>query len=539
MKRNFSKCPRCGSATKPTRAFSGAASEFWLECTGCNTYINTYIPQEHQEAVHADPHRYKGNFGGYGTGKTTTSRQQAYKHWFITPNGNTLIGAMGTAQYEQTLKRDIENDLPNAFIKDYSAQKNYMTLVNGHRVMYRPYDDEGKLRSYNLSMWVIVEASEVQQVIFEQLKTRLRSTAATIPETDEEGNIIYEYTKRGVPIPKLKYDWREGIVESNPDPGWVRTELLEVSDKIYKFGDITDEYKLDTAKIDERVASFVASTDVNAFLPAGFVEEISKNKPLWWVLRYVKSSFSYAEGLVYPKAIDCIVPEAEIPKEYKRIIAFDYGLSDDAVFLFGAIDERAGKVIIYKEVVTKNNNIEELVKLYKNNITDIPDGGILNQLIDPKSGPKRDYNKRSLMDLMLDYGILFQAGHVNKDARIFRLNTYIESGKLAIMSNCTYLIGQLKGYKYPERILGKPYTDKPIDRDNHAIDPLEWIVMDLPADPKNLIHGVYNRLGQDISRNGYPPKVTYDPLSENFMQQENPGYVEAEGFYGINYADIF
>ena len=36
------------------------------DCTRCNTFINTYIPQAHQCAVHTDTHRFVGNFGAYG-----------------------------------------------------------------------------------------------------------------------------------------------------------------------------------------------------------------------------------------------------------------------------------------------------------------------------------------------------------------------------------------------------------------------------------------------------------------------------------------
>ena len=119
--RTFDKCPRCGCDLVRSKNIAGTDSEFWFECTSCNTYVNTYIPQEHQESYHSDAHKFKGNFGGFGTGKTTTSREQFYKHMFITPNGNSLIGANISAQYEQTIKRDIENDLPAAFVADMSV----------------------------------------------------------------------------------------------------------------------------------------------------------------------------------------------------------------------------------------------------------------------------------------------------------------------------------------------------------------------------------------------------------------------------------
>lgn len=498
--RDFTRCPRCGAMTRPAISIQGTPSEYWYECTLCNTYINTYIPQEHQAAVHEDAHTYIGNFGGYGTGKTTTSREEFYKHMFITPKGNTLIGANVSSQYEQTIKRDIEADFPINLVDSVSVQKSYIDFNNGHRLMFRPLDDEGKLRSYNLSMFIIVEASEVDAGIFAQLKTRLRNGAAT-KQLVIDGQPQFTTTKRGVQIPKIANSWLKGIIESNPDSGFIRTDVLLVSDNIVKHGRITDEYAVMEDQRDPATASHIAATEVNEFLPPNFIENISKNKPTWWVRRYVKGSFSYSEGLVYPRAMDTVVPAFEIPKDWKRIIAFDYGLSDPSRFLFGAIDERQGKLYIYKELSTDNQDVSKLAEMYIKGSADIPSGMLLGQpIIDPKSGPKRDYNKKSLGDHFLDYGIAFKPGFPNVDARIFRLNTYIESGYLKIFDSCVYLLKELRDYKYPNRKLGdfRPH-DKPVDKNNHSINCLEWIVMELPANPKNILYGVYNSYGEDVT----------------------------------------
>jgi phage terminase large subunit len=532
IRRDFSVCPRCGAPTVQSISISGAPSEFWRQCTKCPTYINTYIPQAHQLAVHKDSHRFIGNFGGYGTGKTTTSREEFYKHLFLTPNGNTLIGANVASQYEQTIKRDIEQDIPRDFVENVSVQKSYIDFINGHRLMFRPFDNADKMRSYNIDMFIVVEASEVSPDVYAQLKTRLRNMAATVPERDEKGHPVVEYTPEGVPIPKVKADWRVGIIESNPDSGWIKNDVLMVSSEIHKHGNIFDVYDVPENEKDKYTSSHVATTSVNRFLPKDFLEEITKNKPMWWVNRYINGSFSYAEGLVYPRASECIVPTFIVPKEWKRIIAFDYGLSDDAVFLFGALDEANGLLYIYKEVRVNNRNVEDLAKLYFKHTKDIPQGGLLTQpIIDPKSGPKRDYQKKSLADYFLDYGICFKPGYINVNARVYRLNTYIESGKLKIMDCCEGLIKELKNYKFPSKQIGKHTPDKPVDKDNHAINPLEWIVMDLPADPKRLMYGVYNRHGQDVSainRDEY--KYRYYALSD---ENEFNDYMDAESLYGI------
>ena len=497
------RCPRCGSPWKPTIAMNGGPSEFWKECSNpsCNSYLNTYVPQQHQYEFHKDAHTFVGNFGGYGSGKTLTSREEIYKHIFLTPHGTTLIGANVGSQYEQTIKREIEADIPKAFIKRVNTQKSYMDLINGHRVMYRPYDDPDKLRSYNLTSFLIVEASEVKQQSFTQLKTRLRNTAATVPVRDEEGNVVYKTLKNGTQVPVIDHIWTKGIIESNPSAGWIKNEVLTVSEEIHKHGEIVDEYEVDPEIADPAISTHVTSTSANEFLPDNFIAQNVKNKPMWWVNRYIYGSFLYAEGKVYPRSNACIVDEFPIPKHWRRIVAFDYGLADDAVFIAGAVDLEKGILYIYDEARSNDNNIETLASIFTEFTSDIPIGGwICPPIIDPKSGPKRDYDKKSLSDHFLDYGISFITGFVNLDARIFRLNTYFESGKLKIFRKCRGLITELDNYKFKaDESLNSGYTGKPVDKDNHGINALEWICMELPADPKNLLYGVYGKDGVNLT----------------------------------------
>lgn len=470
---NVVKCPTCDSPMLPANTISGSPSEFWLECTRCNSYINTYKPQPHQLAVHEDPTLYLMNAGAYGTGKTLTSRQEVYRHILTTPNANILIGAKVTSQYEQTIKRDIENDFPKSLTALVSVQKSYIDFINGARLMFRPFDDPDKLRSLNLSMFVIVEASEVSGDTFHQLKTRLRNQAA-------------------FSLDNPLHDWRRGIIETNPGAGWIRSDVLLNASSIHTYGSTVEQHP-DSLTPDPNISVHIASTDSNRYLPPDFISELSANKPQWWIQKYIYGSFMYAEGLVYPSATKNIIPAFPIPKHWKRLVACDYGLADKFAFVAAAIDPK-GVVHIYKNEATNNKNIEDLAKQYFEFVDDIPHGGMYTTpIMDPKSGAKRDYNKKTLYDHFLDYGIAFQPGHIQVDARLFRVNTYLESGRLKIHDTCHELVEEIQNYKFPERTLSsKFHSDKPEDKNNHSINPLEWICMALPSDPSKLVLGSYN-----------------------------------------------
>ena len=464
------KCPNCQSPTEPSPTISGTPSEFWRSCINCNALLNTYQPQTHQLETHQDATLYKMNAGGYGSGKTLTSRQEIYRHILVTPNANVLIGAKITAQYEQTIKRDIEQDLPLELVQHISVQQSYIDLINGARIMFRPFDDPDKLRSLNLSMWVIVESSEVDPDIYHQLKTRLRNHAAFTPT----------------------HDWRQGIIETNPGAGWIRSDVLLNSHKIYTHGSTLDQYPPSLTP-DLNISTHITSTDANRYLPPDFIKELTTNKPRWWVDKFIYGSFTYAEGLVYPTYNKTIIKSFPIPKHWKRILACDYGLADKFTFVLGAIDPQ-GVLHIYKNEATNNKSIDQLAQQYMDFTEHIPHGAFLTSpIMDPKSGAKRDYDKKTLYDHFLDHGIHFQPGHIQLDARIFRVNTYMESGRLKIHDDCKELIDELSDYKFPERSLtAKVHSDKPIDKNNHSINPLEWICMHLPADPSKLSFASYH-----------------------------------------------
>ena len=531
---DYSHCPRCGSPLIPTKSISGAPSTDWLECSNsvCNTFVDMYHPMKHQAAVHKDSHRILGNFGAYGTGKTKTSEKEIEKHIFLTPNANILLGANITSQYEQTLLRDFEKSFPEAFMESRSQQKGYIDFINGARLMLRPFDDPDKLRSNNYSLVVMLEASEINPDAFHQLKTRLRNTAATYIDPDTH----------------VTYDWRKLICESNPDSGWIRTDVLLASDKITQHGTFAKEdysKQMDTDHIDKNISTHVASTDVNTFLPDDYIEVNSKNKPDWWIRRYLFGSFLFAEGLVYPHAINCVVPTPRDPSgnpltprhfpKWKILVAHDYGLMDEATFVYAAVDVDRNKLVVYKVDHTNNAPLKDLAGLFREGTKDISFGQMYTTpIIDPKNN-KRDYNKKDLISHYQDYGITFKPGYINVDARVIRLNDYIESGHLEIWDCCDFLIKELKEYKFKPRTLDDNTRDnKPIDKNNHAINALEWIGMELPANPNRLTMTGYDEYGRPISEEEEKTKQKQN-IDWHFASNDDDyqTYYDAEPAFGI------
>ena len=521
-------CPTCGSAMKPCKSVSGADSTFWMECSSpiCSTYVDTYIPLPHQEKIHKDSHRYVGVFGGYGSGKTQCSLKDDTKHMLTTPNGTTVVGSAVLSQVEQTYEKDWSLDFPAEFIMSQNKTKKTYTLINGHTLLIKSFYEEGLLRSLNVTRAHIVEASEVDHSIFVQLQSRLRNTVATIPDVDEEGRPIYDPIKQAF---KLAVDWRKMIVESNPSAGWIRDNFLLVSDVLF-LNESGHTYIVDEKNVS--YSSHVIPTRKNTYLPANFYEENATGRPLWWIKRYLEGSFDYAEGMVYPNSLGSYCRNFEIPAHWKRLIGWDYGIRDATAIIFGAIDEENGVLYIFKEIYVNNMNYEEIGKKYKEVYNEcVPEGTLYRPAVmDGRSINKRnDFNLKTIGDMFLDIGIYLEPAQMSLEARMLKVNTMMENGSLKICEDCVNLRRELINYKFPERTADgktKPGGDKPTDKNNHAINAMEFLVMEAPDNLRELENKAYDEYGHEYSKsamNYFKTQVNknpYNPFSEAPKKKE-------------------
>ena len=76
-----------------------------------------------------------------------------------------------------------------------------------------------------------------------------------------------------------------GLVESNPEEGWIRDEFLLRSSKIMasKSVDTSTYDKIKTKKLERAYHSFLSATVDNTYLPKTFVSDVCAGKSDKWV----------------------------------------------------------------------------------------------------------------------------------------------------------------------------------------------------------------------------------------------------------------
>jgi hypothetical protein len=431
-------------------------------------------------------------------------------HILSVPNGITLITAPTMRQLEQTAMKEFLIQMPEDLITDYNKAKYTMTIYNNHTVLFFPSDDEVKIRSLNLSCFYVEEASGIKYSIFTQLQNRLRNQSAITYAKDEQGRPLLD--DNGTPI--ILESKLMGIVCSNPDVNWIRSKFVLESELIV--GHNSDMYYVENPN--KYFSSYIIASHENKYLPSDFIEQNSINKPEWWVQRYLFGSFDYSDGMVYPSFIKSVVDPFEIPRDWKRLASADFGIRDPTVMLMGAIDPYTGIVYIYDEHYETGQPVNHHAKKMNEMLDKVPQGLMMYQPVgDPSGNARSKSDLKSLFDHYREYGIYFQGGNNKIDSGIAKVFTYFNLSKLKIFSSCTNTVREGVAYSYtvPELANDKNLGEKPIDKDNHAMDCLRYMIQLLPDDPDKLTLMAYGSWNTYKKKNDFKfPEALQDDRDE-------------------------
>lgn len=510
-------CPYCQfSELEDDMSFSGKTCEFFVYCPNCNAHVCTYKPMPHQAAFHQDEHQNKLYAGGFGSAKTYTCGMEFLAYALQIPNGAGLVGAATWGQASDTCLKFLVDNIPVALVAKSNQDKVnwYIDLINGFRISAKAFDKEGKIRSANLNIIWVEEASEVSYNIITYIQARLRNKTAFFKGKN-----------------RLKM-----LLSSNPDVGWLAQDWLMISDVIYYHGDVKDRYTVDPKRRDPATVTHISATSANVYLPPNYEANLAKNKPKWWVDRYLHGSFKYAEGLVYPNFMEWFVEPFLIPAHWKRITGTDFGRRDPTAHVVGALDPINKVVYIYHEVEETLDDIslnDLIVKIKQ--ADDFPSTALAfpNQC-DPRGRNREQISGNSWIDTYAAYGILLtpaQDCEANSIApTIQKVADYATYGRLKIFNTCTKTKDALSKYKYPPRDLAdgdKNQGELPMDKNNHIPDAIRYMLAPFPQFPEDpadfdeiwremLMHTTQQKRAESFWDYGYSEQSYNTDFMDNF-----------------------
>jgi len=205
-----------------------------------------------------------------------------------------------------------------------------------------------------------------------------------------------------------------------------------------------------------------------------YIDEVSSTYTGVFYDRYILGKWVLAEGIVYPgfNYSVHIYKDRPIPSAWSRYRSIDFGYTNPFVCLFGAVDHD-GRLYIYDEHYEAKRLIgyhQEHVKRYGN-----------------ESLAVADHDAQERAELR-EHGINTKAAKKDVTLGIQRVSERLvvqPDGypRLFISSRCKNLIREFGLYRWAEVKEGVNEKEEPIKDNDHAMDALRYLVMELDHNP--------------------------------------------------------
>jgi terminase large subunit-like protein len=434
-----------------------------------------YKPNPKQGAFHGMKAKYRGFCGGWGNGKTTAGCVETFLRLMEYPQTECIIARKTRPELRATTwKMFMHGDtspngwhgIPKETIKVYNRSDLYLELVNGSVVHGVPLDDPAKLENYNLGLFWVDQAEEIEEDIFLKFHGRLR--------------------QQGAP--------REGLLTFNPNGhNWLWRKFI-------------DQDRLKVAK--KTYACVEATPFDNPNLPEDYLEQF-ENLPKHWYERFVLGSHEVFVGQIftdYNPDVHVISP-FRLPSSWERWSCYDPGIRHEGALVWVARDPD-GNCYYYREVLQSGKDVAWWASTWLEKEAEYDWGGadeeIFRRFVGPEARIRSQTDGRSVYDLLTDSGVYPELSDRDPTARISRISEYLRplSGhlhpfrdvepttvgapRLYIFADCEKIQEYLPQYRWkPQRtnFTEEDSAERPRKKDDHNIDCLGHILValdDLP-----------------------------------------------------------
>jgi len=296
------------------------------------------------------------------------------------------------------------------------------TFFNDAEVIFRSCDDPTKFKSLNLDGAALDEPVDIDEEVFLMLQGRLRA----------------RHTKH-----------RFIVMAGNPSgkTNWVYQKFFESGDKDYKV--------IHTTTYD------------NTFLPDGYISNMENSYDSDYARRYLQGEWGSFEGQVYKDfSYDKHVGNYRNAGVKYHIAGFDDGYRNPACLLAVGVGPD-NEIYVKKEFYATGLTSRELANeaLITNNKFKF------NKIYCDPSGQNAIAEMRNVKIRAVD-------ADNDIDNGVAKLKSMFRNDLIFIDESCKNLIKELESYRYEKDRFTKNLTEKPIAKDNHAVDALRYAVSD-------------------------------------------------------------
>jgi phage terminase large subunit len=456
--------------------------------------------------------------GGYANGKTSVACIKALRLAKDYPGSNGLIARSTYPKLNDTIRKEFLKWTPDHWIKNFPRSKNSdntCILTNGTTINFRYISQQGKssgeaTTSNLLSAtydWIIVDQMEDPEIVhkdFLDLLGRLRGMTPYIgdnPNMPDTGPRIL-------------------IMTTNPTRNWLYKRLAKpVFDfNENKFNEFllcdSDEYGKPILDENNRptpiIEIFEGSTYENKDnLEPDFIKTLEASYQGQMRERFLLGRWAAYEGLVYPAfdesthtvsntdALSYLEEIKMTTSEMKWLEGYDYGLAVPACYLLGFVDPHGNVILIDGWHEKEIADISEQAKMIKEIRT--KHGVDKNNILfaDPDIFRRKASQGKTvgltIAGMLQEGGIICRRGNNNIANGIIKVSQYLipqrmhenpfdgtmSAQYLYVNEELDFFMDEINGYYWKKNSSGE-IEDKPMDKDDHALDTLKYMLTNRP-----------------------------------------------------------
>lgn len=240
-------------------------------------------------------------------------------------------------------------------------------------------------------------------------------------------------------------------------------------------------------------AHWLHGTD-NPHLPADKLAAVlAQYGPLQRAARE-RGEFSAMEGRVYAdfsRELHVVKKPFPIPPEWPRFGAIDFGTRNPFAYLGAAQDPKDDTLYVYQEYLQAERplsfhaaKIKELMARDGRPVEPGPDGGLRTEPVEPEWVVADPEDRGSRIALAREHGLYTVAAKKDVMAGISAVASRLApdaAGKphLFVFPECKHLVRELEGYVWTPGGGRNDAPERPLKKDDHAVDALRYLVFAL------------------------------------------------------------
>lgn len=472
--------------------------------------------------------------GGFANGKTSAACIKAIRIGKDYPGANILMARSTYPKLNDTLRKEFLKWIPAHWIQSFPKSanaSNTCTLTNGTTYNFRYIAQQGKVgteattsnllsATYDLIVVDQMEDPEIVHKDFLDLLGRLRGMTPyqgddpDMPKSGPRWFILttnptrnWVYRKIVKPLHDLlPYDPETGVKKQiiiNPD-------LLCETDENGKM--LLNEERLPTPIIELFEGSTYENKDN---LEPDFIKTLEASYKGQMRSRFLMGQWASYEGLVYPAFNESVhvMSHHAIVNYYKQLqIAakditylegYDYGLAVPYCYILGFADALGNVFLMdggYEKEVPLDTHLA-CIKEKRIEYQVSPDNMILS---DPDIFRRKSVGKKlvgkSIADMFLEEDIMCIRGNSDIANGIVKVNQYLiphrmhqnpitgeyNAPYLYVSDKLEWWINEISDYYWKKNTTGEQ-VDKPVDKDDHAMDTTKYLLSNRPNISKLIV----------------------------------------------------